>query len=267
MSNLGDLVDEIFVPEQYGADYEPEFHNWFYFEAYVYDPGAGTYDGAGINYVDFTFYKEDGTQVYYKRETTARYCSFGGGEPTCPALKIEPGAKWPGTDTPLTPGRYKLKMEAIPHDSSHAGAYWEIYFWIYGGNGNGNGNGNTLDLHAQIVQTGAGHNNDNVSGAMNYQVEAYDPNVDNYDGAGIDYVTLQIYYNGNKVYERKESNAKYCAFAGGEPNCNTWYFYDNNNQWPSGQSVSNGPHLLRATVKAKNGQEKTIERQISIDNS
>ena len=76
------------------------------------------------------------------------------------------------------------------------------------------GGNNGSNLHWEIVQTGAGNNNNTISGAMTYQVAAYDANVGNHDGDGIDYVLLQVYYNGNKVYERQENNVAYCAFAG-----------------------------------------------------
>jgi hypothetical protein len=77
---------------------------------------------------------------------------------------------------------------------------------------------------------------------------------------------MQIYEGNHKVYERQENNAAYCAFSGGEPDCNVWYFHDNNNQWPNGDPVDNGPYTLRARVKAKSGDETTIERQIMISN-
>ena len=140
-----------------------------------------------------------------------------------------------------------------------------MYFHIQGA-GNGNGNGNAQPLYAEVVQTGAGHNNGSVSGALVFQVKAYDPNEGNNDGDGINYVLMRIYKGNNKVYERQENNAAYCAFSGGEPDCNVWYFHDHNNEWPSGDHVDDGQYTLWARVYAHSGEEKVVERQISISN-
>lgn len=117
--------------------------------------------------------------------------------------------------------------------------HWEMYFEIY------SQNGAYLPLYAEIVQTGAGHNNNDVSGALVFHAVAYDPNVGNNDGDGIDYVLMQIYEGNQKVYERQENNAAYCAFSGGEPDCNVWYFHDNDNEWPSGDDIHTGPGCIR----------------------
>jgi hypothetical protein len=124
----------------------------------------------------------------------------------------------------------------------------------------------SLALYAAIVQTGAGHNNDTVSGALIFQVTAYDPNVGNNDGNGIDYVQMRIYEGGDLVYERQENNAAYCAFSGGEPDCVVWYFHDNDNEWPGGEDIHTGTHTLWARVRAESGQELILERQITISN-
>ena len=90
--------------------------------------------------------------------------------------------------------------------------------------------------------------------------------VGNNDGDGIDNVRMQIFKGNHKVYERQENNAAYCAFSGGEPDCNIWFFHDNNNQWPDGDDVENGDYTLRARVHAHSGQEVTVERHITISN-
>ncbi len=124
----------------------------------------------------------------------------------------------------------------------------------------------TMALYGAIVETGANNNNDTISGAMSFRVAAYDPNVGTNDGDGIDWVRLQVRYSGNTVHERQENNAAYCAFSGGEPDCNIWYFNDNGNNWPNGDPISSGQHLLRTLIRADSGQELTIERQITISN-
>jgi hypothetical protein len=121
-------------------------------------------------------------------------------------------------------------------------------------------------LFAEIVQTGAGHNGDSVSGALVFQVIAFDPNVGSNDGDGIDNVRMQIFRGDHKVYERQENNAAYCAFSGGEPDCNIWFFHDHDNEWPDGDDIENDTYTLRARVRAHSGQEVTLERHISISN-
>jgi hypothetical protein len=255
---MGDLAGTIWVPENYGTPQEPVFHDWIYFEAYVYDPMVGNYLGAGIDSVDFAIYPESGgNKLFSRHEQNARFCSFSGGEPDCNRVQIKQNAKWPDTNKSLDPGRYRIIIDATPSNGGRTGAHWEGYFQIYGQN-------NNQPLHAEIVQTGAGNNNDSISGAIVFQVVAYDPNVGNQDGDGIDYVQMQIFHNNNKVYDHKEENVAYCAFGGGEPDCNIWFFNDHNNEWPSGNHVDNDQYTLRARVKAKSGQEKTIERQIMI---
>ena len=262
VAHLADLMGGVWVPENYGSNQEPAFHDWISFEAYVYDPMVGNYLGAGIDYVDFAIYPESGgNPLYARREQSERYCVFSGGEPDCNRLKIEQGAKWPGTNTSVNSGRYILVIDAKPSNNGRTGAHWEMYFQVQGG-----GNGNAQPLYAQVVQTGAGHNNDSVSGALVFQVVAYDPNVGNNDGNGINYVEMQIYEGNHKVYERKENNAAYCAFSGGEPDCQIWYFHDHNNEWPGGEHVNNGQYTLRARVQANSGEEKVIQRQITISN-
>jgi hypothetical protein len=124
----------------------------------------------------------------------------------------------------------------------------------------------TMALYGAIVETGANNNNDTIMGAISFRVAAYDPNAGTNDGDGIDWVRLQVRYNGNTVHERQENNAAYCAFAGGDPNCNIWYFHDNGNKWPGGDSLSAGQHLLRVRIRAESGQELDLERTITINN-
>lgn len=123
-----------------------------------------------------------------------------------------------------------------------------------------------MPLFGQVVQTGAGQNSDSVSGALVFQVVAFDPNVGSNDGDGIDSVVMQIFDSNGKVYERQENNAAYCAFAGGEPDCNIWFFHDNDNKWPDGGSVNYGAHTLRAIIRAESGEQLVIERAIQINN-
>ena len=53
----------------------------FLFRMDVRDLNFGSHEGAGINFVEFSI-TGDGVD-YFRREGTAGYCAFGGGEPTC----------------------------------------------------------------------------------------------------------------------------------------------------------------------------------------
>ena len=61
-----------------------------------------------------------------------------------------------------------------------------------------------------------------------------------------------------------ENNVAYCAFSGGEPDCDIWEFNAANNQWPSGESLQPGLHRLVARVNAEDGRQKTIELRVEI---
>ena len=79
------------------------------------------------------------------------------------------------------------------------------------------------------------------------------------DGDGIDSVHFEIFdESGQRVHDRTERNAKFCAFGGGEPDCTLWLFSEHDNQWPSGQALASSEHsyTLRVTVLAKNGATK-----------
>jgi hypothetical protein len=106
-----------------------------------------------------------------------------------------------------------------------------------------------------------------ISEAIVFQVSAYNDAVGNHDGAGIDRVDLRIIGPNGEVYQRTEQNAAYCAFGGGEPDCNVWVFADHGNTWPGGDPVEPGPHTLRATVYAENGQTVNLETTVEIQSS
>jgi hypothetical protein len=87
-----------------------------------------------------------------------------------------------------------------------------------------------------------------------FQVKARNPQVGNYDGAGIDSVDFVISKDGQPVYNRTEKNAAYCAFAGGEPDCNVFNFAQNNNQWPGTNiPLESGTYTLDITIHSANG--------------
>jgi hypothetical protein len=82
-----------------------------------------------------------------------------------------------------------------------------------------------------------------------FQAEVFDEEAGTNDGDGIENVTFAIFDNyGNLVHERTENNAGYCAFGGGEPDCEVWSFADNNYQWPDGAPVVPGLHNVEIDI-------------------
>jgi len=92
-----------------------------------------------------------------------------------------------------------------------------------------------------------------------FNVKVFVPDEGNYDGAGIDHVTIKIFDpDGEKVHERTENNAAYCVFGGGEPDCNVFYLRDHHN-WPEeGQrSIQNGEHRAEIDITYDHDQTET----------
>ncbi|MEZ4583848.1 MAG: hypothetical protein R3A10_19805, partial [Caldilineaceae bacterium] len=102
--------------------------------------------------------------------------------------------------------------------------------------------------------------------ALVFQVVAYDPGRGSNDGDGIDSVLHEIFGpDGDKVYERRENNAHYCAFSGGEPDCDIFRFTVGDSDWEgTNNRVEAGTHRLRATVRADDGRTTTIETTVVI---
>jgi hypothetical protein len=90
-------------------------------------------------------------------------------------------------------------------------------------------------LGAQIVDSPV------FSESIVFRLFVFDTSKGNHDGDGITSVDISITDpNGKGVSSRTEGIAGYCAFGGGEPNCNVWHFAEHNNQWPDGTSVCAG---------------------------
>jgi len=78
-------------------------------------------------------------------------------------------------------------------------------------------------------------------------------------------VDLLIVGPSGPVYSHRESNAHYCAFGGGEPDCNVFYLAENA-YWPDGgPAIENGPHTLHAIVYAKDGRTIAVDANIDIE--
>jgi hypothetical protein len=82
-----------------------------------------------------------------------------------------------------------------------------------------------------------------------FQAEVFDDQIGTNDGDGIENVTFAISDSeGNLVHEQTENNAGYCAFGGGEPECQVWSFAGNSYQWPSGAPITPGLHNVTIDI-------------------
>jgi hypothetical protein len=234
------------------------------FRVVTYDASTGrTEDGAGIGRVEFRIEGDEG-EVYRNTEESRPYCLFGGDDPLCPPWVFsQHGYTWPN-GPPVDPDtEYYAEVTIRPlgrENDDDAAAIWDFNFRIAGVPAP-----DQTELQAEIVQTGWGDNSDVVSGALVFQVHAYNPAVGNQDGDGIENVSLRLIRNGQQIYERTEQTAGYCAFSGGEPDCQVWVFADHNTEWPGGQAIEPGTYTLEAEVRASNGQRRTIRRDIVIE--
>lgn len=238
------------------------FRDRIYFRAEV----ERTPGNRRIDRVEFRIEDENGDPFYQRTERTYGYCAFGGGEPNCNVLDIRSGARWPDTNRSICNGDYTVFARIVLEDGS-AGT-WSSPFSIDNPNLPACGAAvQQVDLVVRIAQTGPGAIDSTIYGALVFQVEAFDPNRGNRDGDGIRSVDLRIFdANGREVYHRTERVAGYCAFAGGEPECNVWFFGDNGNAWPSGEPVRYGePYLLRGVANAEDGRVAAVEMRVVIE--
>ena len=87
----------------------------------------------------------------------------------------------------------------------------------------------------------------------------------NNNGDGIESIDLAIQdENGNVVYQRTERTAAYCAFAGGEPDCNIYDYASNGYVWEGGAAVVPGPYWLTASVHANDGRVVSYRWDIDV---
>jgi hypothetical protein len=238
------------------------FRDRVYFRAEV----EHTPNNRRIDRVEFRIEDENGDPFYQRTERVYGYCAFGGGEPSCNVLDIRSGARWPDTDRLLCNGDYTVFARIVLEDDS-AGT-WSSPFVIDNPNLPHCGAAvRQADLVVKIVQTGPGTIDNTIYGALVFQVEAFDPTRGARDGDGIRSVDLRIFdANGREVYQRTERVAGYCAFAGGEPNCNVWFFGDNGDAWPSGESVRYGEsYLLRGVANAEDGRVAAVEMRVVVE--
>ncbi len=243
---------------------EAVFRDRVFFRAEI----SRTPNNRKIDRVDFVITDENGDEVYRRTERVYGYCAFGGGEPACNVLEIGRDARWPDTDNRIRNGDYNVEARIFLEGDGDPSARWNTPFTIDNPALDGNATApGQQDLVVRIVQTAPNSDADIAYGALVFQVEAYDPGRGNRDGDGIRNVDLRIFdANGSRVYARTENNAAYCAFAGGEPDCNLYVFGDNGNAWPSGEEIQFGQrYTLRGTANAEDGRSRTVEMTVTLE--
>ena len=230
----------------------------------VFDPQRGQRDGDGIQNVTFSIADNTtGAVVFQHTETSAPYCLFGGDDPLCTTLVFaQNGFQWPNGQI-IFNGDYTAQRVIKP--SYGENALWNFRFSIADAKERPT---TTADLVVNLVQIGRGDTASTIDDALVFQVEAHNPAVGNNDGDGIDHVEMDIFGpNGKQLYHHTESTVHYCAFGGGEPNCNVFVFADNQYRWPdNGGRIRNGQHRLVAKVYAKDGRSQSIEIKITLQN-
>lgn len=229
------------------------------FQVRAFDPREGDDDGDGIRSVDLIILDQDENELYRRREQNAGYCAFSGGEPNCQIYNFaENDNEWPNGE-PVREGEdYTLRAIANARDGRQA--FFETTIQI------DLSESERQDLVVEMMQTGRNSTSRTVRRQLVFRVRAFDPTEGDDDGDGIENVDMIILdEDGREVYRRREQNAGYCAFSGGEPNCQVYNFANNNNRWPNGERIRlNEEYTLRAIVNAEDGRQATLETVIVI---
>ena len=230
----------------------PEFRDGLVFQVEPYDPAIGTDDGDGIRQVNFTIINRDNNdeEVYTRTEQNPRFCAFGGGEPNCTVFDFQQNDfRWPD-GPPLENANYRAVIEIVPIYSDSATWNWDFAIRDVPQVETADG-----EIVAEIVQIGWGNLDQTVTTDLVFQVEAYHTGYGNNDGDGIEFVEMFIRDSqGEVILDRVEQNAAYCAFSGGEPNCNRLPL----------DNIDTGTYTLEATVHAITGQTEFLETTIEI---
>jgi hypothetical protein len=58
-----------------------------------------------------------------------------------------------------------------------------------------------------------------VRNRLFFELFVFDPEVGEFDGAGIDRVEFEIFCPNGEYFAHTEVNPRYCSFGGGDPNC------------------------------------------------
>ena len=227
------------------------FRDWLTARVAVFDTRLDqTRDGSGIQSVNFEISKPDG-ESYEKREESAPFCLFGGNDPLCPGVRLRDyGRDWPE-------GPYETTINIRADDGLTS--TWRWTFCVQRCEVE-----SSVPPVAEIVQLAYNSNDRLVDDNLVFQVRAYDPGQGDRDGDGISHVEFFVVDpSGKQVYGKRESNPPYCAFGGDSP-CPIHRFADEGGQWPGGEQVQNGVHLLVAIAVSESGQSSEVSREIEI---
>jgi hypothetical protein len=233
----------------------PVFRDWISFGIEAYDIRFGTHDGAGIDRVDIiiTYNSDEGDIVVHQEvEEQASFCAFGSDGPSCNVWDFaDHNNRWP-SGQPILNGSYQVAFDILPLRGDLT--QWRWSFEIAGLNtGTPPGQGTVV---AQIVQTGLSSTSTLVNTALVFQVRAYHTGYGTADGDGINRVEMAIFdQQGDEVYQKVETTPGYCAFGGGEPDCNVL---------PLNQ-IESGFYTLQAIAHAQDGQTIMVSQEIEIE--
>lgn len=93
-----------------------------------------------------------------------------------------------------------------------------------------------------------------------FLVEPFDPAVGSQPGDGIRQVNFTLInqdQGGETVYTRTEQTVAYCAFGGGEPDCNVFVFDQNDFRWPGGPPLENANYRAVIEIVPYQGEPAT----------
>jgi hypothetical protein len=228
----------------------------------VWDTNVGHRDGEGIQSVEFVITDPNGDIVSDITESNAPYCGFGGNDENCPAwVFADNNFKWPlGQD--VLNGQYSVDFVITPYSGPIDTWHWSFTVDVPG---SARPPVSQYDPDVQIVEIAPGSTEPVVTDRLAFRVSAFDPDAGSQDGAGIQHVELSILDSaGNVVYSRRENNAAYCAFGGGEPDCTVYVFADHGYAWPDGTPIESATYTLRAVATAKDGGTTTRDFTIEI---
>ncbi len=225
-------------------------------------------------------------EVNLQSEGTPKYCSFGGGEPDCNVLELGAGAVWPSTGTPIVNGDYNVDtyifLDGDP-DNNPSSA-WFARIRIQSPDLPDASSQETTpaqpdestptlpapassepsEIQVELREVGPGSTELVVNGRIAFQVAAWDPAVGSNNGDGIDAVYLAMQDSSGTVHSREERVAAYCAFAGGEPDCNVYDYAAAGYVWDTGAAVQPGPLVLTADVYASDGRVVNYRWDIEV---
>ena len=98
-----------------------------------------------------------------------------------------------------------------------------------------------------------------------FRVYAHKPVESKVDGEGIESVDFTIRNSkGVVVHIRKEKQAGYCAFGGGEPDCVIWDFAEHQYIWPDGDKIVSGTYTLNVLATSNDQVFMFSETQFTI---